>query len=81
MVRAALNGELEDVPTQTDPVFSLRIPTVCPGVPEEVLNPRNTWADPMRYDIQAAELDNRFKDNFETFASDMTEEVVAAGPR
>jgi phosphoenolpyruvate carboxykinase (ATP) len=81
MVRAALNGELEDVPTQTDPVFSLRIPTVCPGVPEEVLNPRNTWADPMRYDIQAAELANRFKDNFETFASDMTEEVVAAGPR
>jgi ATP-dependent phosphoenolpyruvate carboxykinase len=35
----------------------------------------------MRYDIQAAELANRFKDNFETFASDMTEEVVAAGPR
>jgi len=81
MVRAALNGDLAQVPTHTDPIFKLQIPTVCPDVPEEVLDPRNTWADPARYDIQATELANRFKANFENFASDMTEEVVAAGPR
>lgn len=81
MVRAALGGALVQAPTHTDPIFNLQVPTVCPDVPAEVLDPRNTWSDPTRYDTQARELANRFKANFETFASDMTEEVVAAGPR
>ena len=81
MVSAVLNGKLRDVPTETDPIFNLQIPTTCPGVPEEVLNPRNTWADPSAYDTKALDLANRFKENFRTFADDMADEVVAAGPR
>jgi phosphoenolpyruvate carboxykinase (ATP) len=57
------------------------VPTHCPEVPDTVLDPRNTWRDPAAYDLQARDLANRFQANFETFASDMTEEVVAAGPR
>jgi phosphoenolpyruvate carboxykinase (ATP) len=81
MVRAALEGRLADVETREDPLFKVRVPTHCPEVPDTVLDPRNTWRDPAAYDLQARDLANRFQANFETFASDMTEEVVAAGPR
>jgi len=43
MVNAALTGQLKDVDYEQDPVFKVSIPTSCPGVPSNVLNPRNTW--------------------------------------
>ncbi|MCW5852215.1 MAG: phosphoenolpyruvate carboxykinase (ATP), partial [Anaerolineae bacterium] len=81
MVRAALNGALEGVPTTTDPIFGLAVPTACPDVPAEVLNPRNTWADQAAYDQQALDLAQRFAKNFEQFAADVSPEVRAAGPQ
>ncbi len=81
MVRAALNGDLDDVPTQQDPIFGLHIPVSCPGVPDEILNPRNTWADPAAYDEKARELARRFRENFKQFEAFVPPEVVAAGPR
>jgi phosphoenolpyruvate carboxykinase (ATP) len=81
MVKAALDGALTGVPTNVDPIFNLEVPTTCPGVPQEVLDPRNTWADKDAYDAQARNLSDRFKANFQKFANDMAEEVVAAGPR
>ncbi|MCB0098367.1 MAG: phosphoenolpyruvate carboxykinase [Caldilineaceae bacterium] len=81
MVHAALEGTLVDVPMQVDPIFGLAIPTSCPGVPSEVLNPRNTWADPVAYDAQAMKLANMFCTNFKTFAGSVTPEVLAAGPQ
>jgi phosphoenolpyruvate carboxykinase (ATP) len=81
MVRAALAGALADVPATRDPVFGLAVPTACPSVPPEVLDPRGTWSDPQAYDIQAHRLAAMFAANFEAFASTVTEEVRAAGPR
>ena len=81
MVKAALDGTLAKASTETDPIFNLQIPTECPGVPEEVLDPRNTWDDKDAYDAQARDLASRFKQNFQVFADDTTEDVVAAGPR
>ena len=81
MVKAALDGSLAKVPTEVDPIFNLQIPTSCPGVPEEVLDPRNTWDDKDAYDAQARDLASRFKQNFQVFAADTTEDVIAAGPR
>ena len=81
MIRAALNGSLANVKTGQDPIFGLHVPTSCPGVPEEVLNPRNTWKDKSAYDIRAKELAEKFKKNFEQFAATSTPEVRAAGPR
>ena len=81
MVSAVLDGTLRDVTTEADPIFNLQIPTACPGVPEELLNPRNTWTDKDAYDAKALDLANRFKENFRTFADDMADEVAAAGPR
>ena len=81
MVHAALNGELDDVPTELDPVFGLPMPIACAGVPSEVLNPRNTWADKAAYDQKARELATLFAKNFKQFEDQVTPEVIAAGPK
>ncbi len=79
MVRAALTGFLDGVPTMTDPVFGLNIPTSVPDVPADVLNPRSTWADGAAYDAQAHKLAEMFRKNFEKFGQ-VDPRIVAAGP-
>lgn len=68
MVRAAIDGKLNDVETTQDAVFGLNIPTAIEGVPTEVLNPRDAWADTAAYDSKAAHLAGLFKENFTKFA-------------
>jgi len=80
MVRAALSGELDTVPTWTDPIFGLHVPEQVPGVPAECLRPRDTWADPAAYDEAARSLARRFRANFESFR-DVADAVKAAGPQ
>jgi phosphoenolpyruvate carboxykinase (ATP) len=80
MVRAVLSGELRSVPTATDPIFGLAMPTTCGGVPDEVLNPRNTWPDAAKYDEAAKKLAEMFKKNFEKFGN-VDSAIKAAGPR
>ncbi len=63
MLRAALDGALDGVPTRTEPVFGLAVPTAIPGVPERVLDPRSTWNDPEAYDAAAAALKAKFDAN------------------
>jgi phosphoenolpyruvate carboxykinase (ATP) len=81
MVRAALDGSLASVPTRTDPIFGVEVPTVCPDVPETFLDPRATWPDPDAYDRQAAQLARMFADNFATYADGVSEAIRSAGPR
>jgi phosphoenolpyruvate carboxykinase (ATP) len=80
IVNAALDGELDDVQTTTDPVFGLSVPVECPGVPAEVLNPRSTWPDAAAYDAQAHKLAGLFQENFSKYADDVPEAVRLAGP-
>ena len=80
MVHAALDGALDNVPTVTDPVFGVAVPTACPDVPPEVLNPRHTWADKAAYDAQARKLAGMFAENFKTFAVQVSAEVRESGP-
>ena len=80
MIRAALAGALDSVPTERDPIFNLDIPTSCPDVPSEVLKPRNTWASGAVYDAQAAKLARMFVENFKAFESGVSANVPAAGP-
>ncbi len=81
MINAALSGGLDGVPYVTDAIFNLSVPTVCPGVPPEVLNPRNTWADRAAYDAQARKLAAMFAENFRTFAATAAQDVKDAGPK
>jgi phosphoenolpyruvate carboxykinase (ATP) len=80
MVRAALNGDLADVPTVIDPVFGVAVPTAVPGVPSEVLIPRNTWPDGVAYDAAARRIAAMFHDNFAKYADGVSAGVRAAGP-
>jgi phosphoenolpyruvate carboxykinase (ATP) len=81
MVTSILDGRLRDVPTAADPIFGLNIPTSCPGVPAEVLNARDTWADKAAYDQKARDLAGKFVANFQQFTDKVAPEVAAAGPK
>lgn len=80
MVTAALTRELEGVRYRHDDVFNVDVPTECPGVPSEVLNPRNTWSEKEAYDSSAKKLAQMFVENFRKFGS-VSREIVDAGPR
>ena len=80
MLNAAIEGLLDKADTCKDPVFGLNIPLSCPGVPPEVLNPRNTWQDKETYDKEAKKLANMFQDNFRQFSTEVSEKVKQSGP-
>jgi len=80
MVSAALNGEIDKVPVKHHGIFNLDMPSSCPGVPDEVLDPRNTWSDRDRYDAAAKRLAMLFIKNFEKFG-DVSKDIVQAGPK
>jgi phosphoenolpyruvate carboxykinase (ATP) len=81
MVQALLRGELANAATEIHPVFGLHVPTAIPGVPSEVLRPRDTWSDKAAYDAQAQKLARMFRENFKQFEQAAGDEVAAAGPR
>jgi phosphoenolpyruvate carboxykinase (ATP) len=64
LLRAALAGQLDKTPTQPDPAFGLTVPVACPGVPPELLRPRETWPDKAAYDERAKQLAGLFRENF-----------------
>lgn len=78
MVDAVLDGKLAPVEYITEDAFGLSIPTSCPDVPSQLLNPRNAWADKNAYDAQARMLAAKFEENFRKF--DAPENIKAAGP-
>jgi phosphoenolpyruvate carboxykinase (ATP) len=81
MVKAILSGKLNRVETRVDPIFGMLVPLSCPFVPEEILNPRDTWKDTLAYDRKAFELAAMFQKNFAENADDAPEEIKSAGPK
>ncbi len=80
MLTAALEGKLDNVEYEKEPYFNLMIPKECPGVPSEILNPKNTWSDKNAYDEGAKRLANMFIENFKEYESSADENVKNAGP-
>jgi len=81
MITAALEGKLNSVSYEAHPVFGMMMPTTCPNVPSEILNPRNTWADKNAYDIKSKQLAREFIKNFEKYASGVNQEILDAAPK
>jgi phosphoenolpyruvate carboxykinase (ATP) len=81
MVREALTGTLDDVPTTADPIFGVKVPAQVRGVPPEILIPRNSWSDPAAYDATARKLARMFVEAFAEFITCVPESVTAAGPK
>ena len=81
MVTAALDGKLDSVEWELDPIFNIAIPKYCPDVPSVILNPRNTWEDKDAYERQAKKLAELFNKNVVKFKGEMTDEILNAGPK
>ena len=81
IVDAINNNELSDVPTEEDKVFGFHIPKSCPGLPEKMMFPRDTWADGAAYDKKREELAQLFKNNFKKYEVGTSQEILNAGPR
>ncbi len=82
IVRAALSGELKNIPTHRDVIFGLDVPEHVPGVSEGILRPRTTWQDKDAFDRQARKLASMFTENFEkNFKGQVPTEIAATGPR
>ena len=80
MITAILNGELDDVEFENHPIFGLAMPKTCPNVPEELLDPINTWLQKGAYISKSIQLAHSFHLNFEKFASEASDEIMNGGP-
>jgi phosphoenolpyruvate carboxykinase (ATP) len=81
LLSAALTGKLEKVRFGKDPVFGFEVPTQCPDVPAEVLDPSSSWPDRKEYDRKYRQLAARFVENFKKVEDNTPQEVIRAGPR
>jgi phosphoenolpyruvate carboxykinase (ATP) len=80
IIRAILEGRLDGVETREDPNFGLHVPVSVPDVPGQLLDPRQTWSDPAAYDEAAAQLAARFVTNFERYAGEVSDAILAVQP-
>ena len=78
LLAAALDGSLNNAEFRRDPNFGFDVPVSVPGVDDQLLDPRQTWADPAAYDAQAAKLVQMFADNFAQYVDKIDDEVRAA---
>lgn len=81
MVEAALDGRLGGAAFETEPHFGLAIPTSCPDVPADILNPAKSWADPEQYAQSADRLASMFESNFKQFEDMVDEALMTAAIR
>ncbi|PZP45506.1 MAG: phosphoenolpyruvate carboxykinase (ATP) [Pseudopedobacter saltans] len=80
LIKSAIDGALDHVAYNTHSVFGLAMPSNCPEVPSEILNPENTWANKAEYDAKAIELAGKFIKNFEKYQAASNVEILDAAP-
>jgi phosphoenolpyruvate carboxykinase (ATP) len=80
LLSAVLTGELNEVEFYTDPIFGFEVPKSCPGVPESVLYPAESWPSEDEYWNKYRQLATRYIDNFIKFSHDCPHDVLRAGP-
>ncbi|MBO7086221.1 MAG: phosphoenolpyruvate carboxykinase (ATP) [Bacilli bacterium] len=82
IIDAILNGDINNAPTKKIPYFNLEVPTVLNGVATEILDPRDTYANPQDWDTKAQDLAGRFIKNFVKYESNAAgKALVKAGPQ
>ncbi|MFT5780522.1 MAG: phosphoenolpyruvate carboxykinase (ATP) [Crocinitomicaceae bacterium] len=81
MITAAMDGKLDNVEFQNQPIFDLAIPTSCEGVPSEILNPVDTWENKAAFEETAQNLAIQFVKNFEQFEAGSSEAIKSAAPK
>jgi phosphoenolpyruvate carboxykinase (ATP) len=81
IIDAIHHNDFDKVKMVTDPNFGFDIPLTCPGVPSELLVPKNTWQDKVKYDQVKNKLIGLFQHNFKTFEASVNPKIVEAGPK
>ena len=81
MITAALNEDLNKVNYQSHPVFGLKMPVSCPNVPNDVLNPVNTWDNKTSYEEKAYDLADEFNKNFKKFEDKANQTILDSAPK
>ena len=82
IIDAILNGDVLKAPTKRIPYFNFEVPTELPGVATEILDPRDTYADPAVWEEKAKDLAGRFIKNFKKYeTNEAGKALVAAGPK
>jgi phosphoenolpyruvate carboxykinase (ATP) len=77
-----LDGSINNAPTKVVPIFNLEVPTSLPDVHDEILDPRDTYADPNEWNEKAEKLAGMFIQNFEKYTdNEEGKALVAAGPQ
>lgn len=80
MITAILEGKLDNVEFEQHPIFGLFMPKTCPNVPDDILDPMNTWENKGQYVSKSIQLAHSFHLNFEKFASEASQQIIAGGP-
>jgi phosphoenolpyruvate carboxykinase (ATP) len=75
------SGELAKAEYETYDVFNLPVPKSCPGVPDELLNPKNSWTATTSFSEEVNKLGKLFNENFKKYSDEATSEVLAAAPQ
>ncbi|OUQ81575.1 phosphoenolpyruvate carboxykinase (ATP) [Flavonifractor sp. An100] len=82
IIDAILDGSILKAETKTIPYFNFAVPTELPGVDTNILDPRNTYANPEEWDTKAKDLASRFVKNFAKYTTNEAgKALVAAGPK
>ena len=82
IIDAILNGDILKAETKKIPYFNFSVPTELPGVDTNILDPRNTYANPAEWDEKAKDLAGRFVKNFVKYTGNAAgKALVAAGPK
>ena len=80
MITSILKGELDNVDFEQHPIFGLFMPKTCPNVPDNILDPMNTWENKGQYISKSIQLAHSFHLNFEKFASEASDQIIEGGP-
>ncbi|CAH8191041.1 phosphoenolpyruvate carboxykinase (ATP) [Vibrio aestuarianus] len=82
IIDAILDGSIENAETKHIPIFNLEVPTSLPGVDTGILDPRDTYVDPLQWESKAHDLASRFINNFAKYTDNAEgQSLVAAGPQ
>ncbi|MBP3835087.1 MAG: phosphoenolpyruvate carboxykinase (ATP) [Prevotella sp.] len=82
IIDAILGGAILKAPTKKIPYFNFEVPTELEGVDTNILDPRDTYANPAEWEEKAKDLAGRFIKNFAKYeGNEAGKALVAAGPK
>lgn len=80
ILHAIQTGTLAKATFRKDPYFGFEVPTSCPNVDTELLDPAKLWKNPADHAKQAEVLVAKFRSNFKQYDGKVSQEIANGGP-